>query len=101
MDIKDKIKLYMSELGWTEYRLSKESGLSQSTVRNLFVRNNAPTFQTLEAICKAFNITLSQFFSDGQENVELSEDQRQLLLKWLLLNKEQQRILLELMDSIK
>ena len=44
----------MDERGWTEYRLAKESGLAQSTITNMFNRNNAPTFSTLEAICGAY-----------------------------------------------
>mgnify|MGYP002383622769 CR=1 FL=1 len=61
MDIQKRIKDLMEERGWTDYRLAMESGLSHSTVSNMFKRNNAPTIPTLEAICKAFGITLSQF----------------------------------------
>lgn len=63
MDIKKHIKELMDERSWTTYRLSKEAGLSHSTITNIFKRNNAPTFPTLEAVCKAFGITLSQFLS--------------------------------------
>lgn len=54
----------MEARGWTDYRLAKESNLSHSTVTNMFNRNNAPTLPTLEAVCKAFGITLAQFFSE-------------------------------------
>lgn len=36
MDIQKKIKDLMNERGWTDYRLCKESGLSASTVANMF-----------------------------------------------------------------
>ena len=48
MDIIKHIKDLMEERGWTNYRLGKEAGLSQSTITNLFNRNNAPTIPTLE-----------------------------------------------------
>lgn len=100
MNVTEKLKELMDERGWSEYKLSKESGLSQSTVRNLFTRNNIPTFQTLEAICQAFGMTLSQFFSD-EDALGLTQEQKTLLAKWSTISKEQQRILLELMDTMK
>ena len=50
MDVVKHIKDLMDERGWTNYRLGKEAGLSQSTITNLFNRNNAPTIPTLEAV---------------------------------------------------
>ena len=77
MDIIKHIKDLMEERGWTNYRLGKEAGLSQSTITNLFNRNNAPTIPTLEAVCRAFGITLSQFFSEGNT---LNDGQKEALL---------------------
>jgi DNA-binding XRE family transcriptional regulator len=65
MSINERIRLLMDERNWTEYRMAKEAGLSQSTVANLFNRNTVPSVSTLEAICGGFGITLAQFFSEG------------------------------------
>ncbi len=89
MDIIKHIKDLMDERGWTNYRLGKEAGLSQSTITNLFNRNNAPTIPTLEAVCRAFGITLSQFFSEGNTPAELTEEQRTLFAAWSTLNDGQ------------
>ena len=64
MDVNARIRFHMEQRGWTEYRLAKESGLAQTTVANLFTRNTLPSIPTLEAICAAFGITLSDFFSE-------------------------------------
>lgn len=93
MDIKKHIKELMDERSWTTYRLSKEAGLSHSTITNIFKRNNAPTFPTLEAICKAFGITLSQFFSEENGPEELTAEQRFLFAAWSTLNDEQKEVL--------
>lgn len=100
MDIKKHIKELMDERSWTTYRLSKEAGLSHSTITNIFKRNNAPTFPTLEAICKAFGITLSQFFSEENSPEELTAEQRTLFAAWSTLNDEQKEALLLLMKRI-
>ena len=65
MDIRARMKLLLRKRGWTEYRLAKESGLSESTIANIFRRNCMPSFSTLETICNAFGITMAQFFSEG------------------------------------
>lgn len=88
MDAQKRIKQLMEERGWTDYRLAKEANLSHSTVTNMFNRNNAPTLPTLEAVCKAFGITLAQFFSEGDED-SLTEEQRTLFSKWSTLTEEQ------------
>ncbi len=100
MDAQRRIKQLMEERGWTDYRLAKESGLSHSTVTNMFNRNNAPTLPTLEAVCKAFGITLAQFFTEGN-SPELTEEQRILFAKWSTLKDDQKQALLALIDTMR
>lgn len=101
MNIQKQIRQLMAERGWTDYRLAKEAHLSHSTVTNMFNRNNAPTIPTLEALCKAFGITLAQFFSDGTVAAEMTDEQRILFSKWSTLSKAQKEALLHLMSSMK
>lgn len=63
----------MEARGWTAYRLASEAGLTESTIQKLFRRNGIPTLPTLEAVCSAFGITLSQFFADD-DMVECTPD---------------------------
>ena len=99
MDTQKRIRELMEERNWTDYRLAKEANLSHSTVTNMFNRNNAPTLPTLEAVCRAFGITLAQFFAKDEE-AQLTEEQQKLFSKWSTLTDRQKRILLELMDAI-
>lgn len=100
MDTQKRIRHLMEERGWTDYRLAKESGLSHSTVTNMFNRNNAPTLPTLEAVCRAFGITLAQFFSEGNDPNSLTEEQQKLFSRWSTLTDEQREILLALMNTM-
>ena len=63
MDVIKRITELTSERGWSTYRLAQKSGLSASTIANIYRRNTVPSLSTLEALCDAFGITLSQFFS--------------------------------------
>ena len=100
MDVQRRIRRLMESRGWSEYRLAKEAGLSQSTISNLFRRNNAPGISTLETICGAFGITMAQFFSEGGEAVVLTEEQRAMLFQWATLTEEQRKKLYEFVQTI-
>ncbi len=61
MDVISRINSLMKERNWSDYRLSLESGLSSSTIANMHRRGTVPSISTLEQICDAFGISLSQF----------------------------------------
>ena len=95
-DTKDRIRQLMDERGWTIYRLAQESKLSQTTISNIFKRNNQPSLPTVSAICDACGITLAQFFAEDNpetapnamrelENsvAALNEDQREALAAFI------------------
>jgi len=100
LDANKRIQQLMRQRHWSEYRLAKESGLSQSTIANLFKRNTVPGIATLNAICQGFGLTLSQFFCEGYM-VELSEEQKELFDKWVTLTQEQKLLLSELIRHMK
>ena len=77
MDILERLNAMLKARDWTRYRLSKESGLTESTLANIFQRNAMPSLDTLERICAGFGITLSQFFADG-EMVELTPELKEV-----------------------
>lgn len=93
----------MEERGWTKYKLAKECGTSLSSVSNMFRRHNEPTVSTLENICNAFGITMSQFFDydSDQLTVHLLPEQKDMFDKWLNLTADQKEILFRLIDNMK
>lgn len=92
----DKIKRLLDDRDWTVYELAKRSNIPQSTLSNMFNRSTYPSIPTLEAICKAFDITMSEFFSNDDVKDMLSPIELQLLDKWNTLPKEKQTALWEL-----
>lgn len=98
MDIHAKLKLLLKERGWTEYKLAKASGLSESTIANVFRRNATPSFSTLEAICEGLGITLSQFFAEN-EMVELTPELKELFDGWRPLTAEQKKAVLQMLRA--
>ncbi len=94
MEVLEKIEKLRKEKGWSINYLAMESGLTQSTLNNLYTRNTEPKISTLRAICGAFGITLSDFFKE-----EESEDE--LLRKVKALSQENKNALLQLLKNIK
>lgn len=100
MDVHSKLRIFLNDKGWTEYRLSKESGLSESTLANIFKRNTQPSIPTLEAICRGFGITLSQFFAED-EMVELSPELKELFDGWVTLTADQKKAVLQMIQAFQ
>lgn len=100
MDVNGRIRNLMKERNWTEYRLAKQSGLSATTLSNLFVRNTTPSIKTLEAICRGFGITLGQFFMEG-EIVELSKEQREFFEAWVTLTADEKDLIMQITQKFK
>lgn len=96
VDVLERLRRLMEARGWTMYRLAKESGLTESTIANIYRRNAIPSIDTLEKICQGFGITLSQFFADA-ELVELTEDLKEVFENWRTLTPEQKEAALMMM----
>ena len=99
-DILATITEYRAERGWTEYQLAEHSGLPQSTISSWYRKNMVPTILSLEKICSAFGITLSQLFAEGDVPVSLTESQRKLLDRWSRLSEDQQSAVFALIDKM-
>ena len=98
MDTNERLQRLLNERGWTEYKLAKKSGLSQSTIANIYRRNTVPSIATLEVICKGFGITLSQFFADEQM-VELTPDLKRIFDCWIDLTPNQKDAALQMLKA--
>ena len=66
IDVIQRIDKLIEKNGLSYYALAAKAGLSSSTIANIHRRNTVPSIATLDAICNAFGITLSEFFSDDE-----------------------------------
>ena len=99
-DILATITKYRQDRGWTEYQLAERSGLPQSTISSWYRKNMIPTVPSLEKICIAFGITLSQLFAEEENTVSLTKSQMKLLESWSRLTEEQQAAVFTLIDKM-
>lgn len=92
-DVIEHITESCRERNWTYYRLAKESELPYSTINNMIHRTNIPTIPTLQKMCDAFGITLSDFFLDEVDDFKLTKGQQELLEVYRHLSKDEKKIL--------
>ena len=105
MCVEEYIPLRITELcekrGYTKYRLSQLTEMSQTALGNIFNKKSIPTVVTLERICDAFGITLAQFFAEDGGRLNLTEDQNEILEIWDNLESKEREILMTFIRSLK
>ena len=75
--------------------------MPQSTISSWYRKDMIPTLPSLEKICEALGITLSQLFAKGDDLVSLTEAQRRLLERWSALDEGQQAAIYHVIDEMK
>ncbi len=98
MDIRKRLLELQKQHGWSDYKIAKEAGLSSNTVSNIYRRGNTPSLATLNSLCKAFGITMAQFFAED-DLVELTPELKKLFDKWTVLTPEQKTALWQIIKT--
>lgn len=88
----NRIRELCDARAWTTYRLAKESGITYSTLNTMLNKSHAPSIATLSRICGGFGITLAQFFSEVDETVFLSPEQKTHLSHWNALSDQGKKL---------
>jgi len=98
MNVLKRINELRIDRGWSIYRLAIEAELPQSTIINMFNRETLPSITTLESICRAFGITLSEFFDT--ENESKSLDQKKFIKLYESLSPAARQSIYQLMETL-
>lgn len=101
MDVIKRITELTEARGWSHYKLASKSGLSMSTIANIYRRNTVPSLTTLETICNAFGITLSQFFAEDINAVPLTPEQKEFFDMWSNLTPSQKELIQNIIKEFK
>lgn len=101
ININERIITLRLERNWSEYQLSEQAGITQSTISSWTRQNVIPSITNLEKICDAFGITLSQFFmEDEAQSVCLTDQQKSMFNTWNRLAPDQQATLLQFLNTV-
>ncbi len=103
--IEEYIPLRLRQLckkhGYTKYRLSKLTGLSETALGNILSKASIPSIPTLDKICGAFGITLAQFFAGDGYRPDLTAMQEEILDVYDGLEAREREILTSFIRCLK
>jgi transcriptional regulator with XRE-family HTH domain len=98
-DVLGRLKKLLEDRGLTVYRISKETGIPQSTISTWYSSHNLPPIDKLEIICKALGMSLADFFCD-EGTIPINETNRRAAELWQKTDEAQKKLLLDLADAI-
>lgn len=116
-DILGRIKSERVKRKWTEYTMARNAGVTQSTISTWYRKELQPSVASLEKICTAFGMSLSEFFmeetdmgtncceqksstGDAQSVHAIPKDKNDLLHLWGCLSITQRKAVLSLLESM-
>lgn len=77
----------------SRYEIAKRTGISQTALSNILHMKQTPTLYTLDKICKAFNISIAEFFSTPESIAGLSDEQKEFLSYLEDMSRDEKRFL--------
>ena len=90
---KYKLAEELKKKGWSRYKLSKESGIAQTTLRDIFGKKQVtPTLQTLEKIATALNIPVNNLLVEYPSPTVSNTDSEALLSNLINIERSNQLI---------
>lgn len=97
MDILKRIDDIRIQHNWSVYKLAEESGIGQSTLANMFARKTLPSLTTLQMICDAFKISLSEFFGDFSE---FTSDEINVISEYRKLSDRDKKLVIQTINNL-
>ncbi len=77
-----RISQFKERRGWTLWKLAEPSGVDQTANPAWYKKGRSPSVASLEKICEAFGVTISQFFAEENSSVVFTTDQREMMNPW-------------------
>ena len=98
MDVASRIKELLSARNWSINKLAYEAGLTTSTLYSIMDGTNKPTITTIESLCEALDISLSDFF---KESTSTADDQDVVIIMYKSLSKRDKYIVKSILSILK
>ena len=100
MDALERLKALCQQRRLSYYELAKRSGIPYSTLNTLLLKGSQPSLPTLTRLCEGLGISLPQFFSDPEDEQNLTDPQKECLSLFSVLNAEEQALAIAYMKGL-
>lgn len=100
MKIGARLKKYRISKGYTIYKLSKETDISQNHISAIENDKRQPTIDTLERLIAPMGISLAELFNTNESVSLLTDNERKLVENYRSMPNESAELLLGLSDAL-
>lgn len=100
MKIGARLKKYRISKGYTIYKLSKETDISQNHISAIENDKRQPTIDTLERLIAPMGISLAELFNTNESVSLLTNNERKLVENYRSMPNESAELLLGLSDAL-
>ncbi|MCD8082343.1 MAG: helix-turn-helix transcriptional regulator [Clostridiales bacterium] len=101
MNIMKRVDSLCARHGISRYRLSQDTGISQSAFSKMDRSQATLSMETINRICNAFGISLAQFFTEEDTLPDLTKEQSMLLDAWLNLDAPKRAYALTMITELQ
>ena len=96
MDIGERLRVIRKSKGYSIYKISQETGISQNHISDLELGRRKPSVETLRRLIVPLGITLAELFNEDTEVSILTEKERELVENYRTLPENKAEGLLNL-----
>lgn len=100
MKIGARLKKYRLAKGYTIYKLSKETDISQNHISAIENDKRQPTIDTLERLVAPMGLSLAELFNINESVSFLTDNERRLVENYRYMPDENAKLLLGLSDVL-
>lgn len=100
MNIGEKLRTIRKSKGYSIYKLSQLTEISQNHISGVEQGKRQPTIETIERLIKPLGITISELFNDNNEAFYLSDDEAEIVKNFRALSAENADLLLQLSKAL-
>ncbi len=93
MDIKSRIEELRLKKGMSIYELTIKADLSENTIYHWYNNRSSPSLGGLNAVCKAMDITIEEFFNPKTKEALSSRESEMVELFSQMMSEEQDALL--------
>lgn len=97
--ILQKLDKLRREKGFSLFKLTELTGLSENTIYNWYNKGSQPTIEALKAVCDALNVSLSYLFADNIGE-SISAQEEELIALFRNLTAEQKDLYIKLLKEL-
>jgi transcriptional regulator with XRE-family HTH domain len=100
VDVGKRLRQVRESKNISIYRLSKDSDVSESHIRNLERGTKNATVETLEMLVGSMNMTMAEFFNIDDNIAYLTQDEKILLKYYRTLPKSTSKAIIEFCEKL-